>query len=193
VRQPRALARELRILARYQRGLLELVELEAQQVAAVARDTLRGLPLLERRPRTRERVPARAHRTDVRLQAAGRIEQVAMALHATQRLMLVLSVDMQEERRQVAQDRERAERAVHVCPRASAPSDHPSNEELSVATCRDARGAERLTHLRRHVLEECLDHGFLRARPDEVRFRPASERHVERLEAGSTCRRRSRP
>ena len=67
VRQPRALARELRVLARHQRGLLELVELEAQQVAAVARDTLRGLPLLERRPRARERVPARAHRADVRL------------------------------------------------------------------------------------------------------------------------------
>jgi len=104
-----------------------------------------------------------------------------MALDAPERLMLVLPVDAQQLRRQVAEQRQGGLRTVHERARPSAGRDDAANDDfLAALRRRDAGRGERLAHRRRHAGEHRFDDRLLGARPHDVGVGAAAERDVER-------------
>src|SRR5262249_57302712 len=92
VHEPGALAEQLRVLAAHEPRVLELGLLKSQQLGALAGGALRSELVVERLARVREIGPAGPHLLDVGSEAGGGVEQLAMALHPAQRLMLVLPI-----------------------------------------------------------------------------------------------------
>src|SRR5439155_23665779 len=103
VHEAAALRREPFLLAGNERGALELGGLGAEQVDPLARDRLVRPCLVERFARGDEPRVAVPHLVERPAEAADRVEQLAMALHPPERLVLVLRVDPQEMPGELAQ------------------------------------------------------------------------------------------
>ena len=107
--QARPLGDERLLLARDQCRPLELLALRAQERALLDRRGAHRLRLRERVTGGQEAARALPHLLEGAAETADCVEQLAMALDAAERLMLVLSVDAQQVRRQVTQEGERSE------------------------------------------------------------------------------------
>ena len=181
--QAGTLGRERFLLARHERGAHQLLGLRAQHLGPLARGLGVGVRRRDRLARRDQAAVAGAHLLERAPEAAHRVEQLAVALDAPEGLVLVLPVHAQEVGRQLAQQGERAERAVHVGPRAAAARDHAPDEELVLRVLgRDAGAGEPLAHLGRDVREQDLDRCLLGAGAHQVRVGAPTEGHVERLE-----------
>ena len=84
------------VLARHQRGSLQLSTLELQQFAAFGAGRLFGSRIGQRLARPRQAAVAPCHFVERTAQAAARVQHFTMPLDATQRLVFVLTVDPQE-------------------------------------------------------------------------------------------------
>src|SRR5438034_416395 len=183
VHQAGTLDRERFLLARHECGARQLLGLRAQHLGPLARGLGVGVRRRDRLARRDQAAVAGAHLLERAPEAAHRVEQLAVALDAPESLVLVLPVHAQEVGRQLAQQGERAEGAVHVGARAAAARDHAADEELVLPVLgRDAGTDEPLAHLSGDVHEEGLDRRLLGPGAHQVRVRPSAERHVERLE-----------
>src|SRR5437762_2147631 len=128
VHQAGALGPERLLLARHESGAHQLLGLRAQHLGPLARRLGVGVGRRDRLARRDQPPVAGAHLLERAPEAAHGVEQLAVALDAPEGLVLVLPVHAQEVGRQLAQQGERAERAVHVGPRAAARSEEHTSE-----------------------------------------------------------------
>jgi len=105
-----------------------------------------------------------------------------MALGAKQRMLLVLSIDLDQRRAYLAEALHRGEFAVDRDSRASAAlGDHPAHEQLAAAAVAFARGQFRHCGLA-FELEQSLDDCFFLAGADHVGRCARAEQQPERVQ-----------
>src|SRR5690606_35684941 len=181
VREPAALCVEARRLAVLEREPLELGGLKAQQLELRAPLHVAAFRLLEPRVCV---LPCPVSGRDFARELpepAVRIEQRALVRALEQRLMRVLTVNIDEQRADAPEVRERDRLIVHEGLRAALGADDPPQRAALLVI-----EAELLEPRERGVtgraFEQHADLGPLRAVTDDARVRPVAEREAERVD-----------
>ena len=170
------------ILAGDESGALEFGGAESCEFQQIRAFAFAPVQFVKARPDFFRARVAFAIRREFVIEVCVAIENLAMALGAEQRMLLVLSVDLHQRRADFAEALHRGEFAVDRHARASAAlGDHPAHDQLAARAVAFARGQFRHRSLALE-LEQSLDDCFLLAGANHIGRRARAEQQSERAQ-----------
>ncbi len=177
-----SLLRQLFIFAGDETGAFEFGRAEPCELEQIGAFTLAAIQFLQARLDFFCARVAFAIRREFVVEIRVAIENLAMALGAKQRMLLVLSINLHQRRADFAEALHGGEFAVDRDARASAAlGDHPAHEQFAPPAVAFARGQFRHRGLALE-LEQSLDDSFFLARADHVGRGARAEQQSERAQ-----------